>query len=260
MKKEVYLFLKELENNREDNIQNEALYFTRVSSSICKISTSTQIGTGFLLKYLLEDNILYFLISNEHVINNDMIKTKDILHILYDNELKNAVIKLDEKERYIKIFKDIDLDITIVEILPKDNIEIYYFLRPELDNNDNNKLINSQIYIPNYPFGEKLTNSEGTIEKINKNELIYSTKTKEISSGSPIFLKESTKVIGIHKLCNKNKNYGDFIYPIFNKIKNEIKIKAVENNKNKKIEYENGDYYIGEIENDKPHGKGIKII
>ena len=76
-------------------------------------------------------------------------------------------------------------------------------------------------------------------------------------------MEKSINAIGILKSNNNNKNiYGNFIYPILNILKKEFKSKSVENNKNKKIEYENGDYYIGEIENEngKPNGKGIKYF
>jgi len=55
--------------------------------------------------------------SNEHVISEDMIQNKNTIYIYYDNEFKLSNIKLDEKERYIKSFKDMSLDITVVEIL-----------------------------------------------------------------------------------------------------------------------------------------------
>ena len=223
------LFDKKKPYNKAEanNIQINAL---KISSSFCKISTSSsQIGSGFFIKYLIEDNIFYFLISNENVINKNMIQNKDIIHILYDNGSKNAEIKLDEKERFIKNFRDIDLDITLVEILSKDNIQNYYFLNPELEQFDEDKLINSKIYIPYYPLEGKITSSESSIEKIDKNEFIYSIKTeqKQISSGNPIFLEKSINVIGIHKSNNNNKNiYGNFIYPILNQLK-IIKIKKL---------------------------------
>ena len=50
--------------------------------------------------------------------------------------------------------------------------------------------------------------------------------TKKGSSGSPIFLKDGIKVIGIHKSGNKNnsENYGDFIGRTFNYFKKNLKI------------------------------------
>ena len=56
----------------------------------------------------------------------------------------------------------------------------------------------------------------GEIIKVKKYELFHNASTKEGSSGSPIFLKNTTKVIGIHKQGDKYKeeNYGNFIFPI----------------------------------------------
>ena len=212
-----YVLFDEKKEYNEDDVNNSEINFSKVSSSICKISTSSHIGSGFLLKYLIEDKFFYFLISNENVITKDMIQNKDIIHILYDKESKNAEIKLDEKERFIKNFKDIDLDITLVEIKSKDNIENYYFLNPELEKFNEDKLINGKIYMPYYPLEGKITNSESSIEKIDKNEFTYSSKTEQISSGSPIFLEKSINVIGIHKSNNtilgyynpKNKGFND---------------------------------------------------
>ena len=95
---------------------------------------------------------------------------------------------------------------------------------------------------------------------INKFELSYSVNTKKDSSGSPIFLKNSNKVIGIHKAGVGNKeNIGDFIYPIINIIKEDIR--KIRNNCkyiNGKYIYDDGKYFIGEYINNIPNGKGIK--
>ena len=76
-------------------------------------------------------------------------------------------------------------------------------------------------------------------------------------------MEKSINAIGILKSNNNNKNiYGNFIYPILNILKKEFKTKPVKNNINKKVEYDNGDFYIGEVENEngKPNGKGIKYF
>ena len=114
-----------------------------------------------------------------------------------------------------------DLDITIIEIISKDNIDKSYFLLPYLDYNN---LENKSIYIPQFPEGNKLSNSRGEISGIDKYEIIHNASTTQGSSGSPIFLKDTTKVIGIHKQGSKdkNENYGNFIYPIMNILKNNI--------------------------------------
>ena len=51
-------------------------------------------------------------------------------------------------------------------------------------------------------------------------EFAHGASTEEGSSGSPIFLKGTTKVIAIHKGGNDIDNYGDFIWPIFNYFNN----------------------------------------
>ena len=53
-----------------------------------------------------------------------MIQRKDIIIALYENESKNLVIKLDKTERIIECFeKSLNIDITVVEIIPKDSIK-----------------------------------------------------------------------------------------------------------------------------------------
>ena len=75
-------------------------------------------------------------------------------------------------------------------------------------------------------MNQKLKNSRGIIKKIENEEFIHLASTEHGSSGSPIFLKDSIKIIGIHKQGDKEQteNYADFISPIFNILKNDIKI------------------------------------
>jgi V8-like Glu-specific endopeptidase len=79
-----------------------------------------------------------------------------------------------------------------------------------------NNLKGKSIYIPQFPKGQNISYSKGYINEIDNYELIHNGTTKSDSSGSPIFLENSTQVIGIHKLGNINKteNYGNFIYQI----------------------------------------------
>ena len=239
-------------------------YISNVSKSICKIKIITNIGTifgtGFLLKEYIAQELFYCLMTNEHVITKDIINKDTTVYIYYDNEFKMVNIKLDEKERYIKSFKDIGLDITVVEILNKDNIYKDYFLFPGPKYEDY-RLINSKVYIPQYPKGKELKNAKGKMKKINKYEFTHLVTTEEGSSGSPIFLENSIDVIGIHKEGNLDKpeNYGDFIYPAINIIEKDI---IERRNKGKyengKYIWEDGKYYKGEFKNNLPEGKGIK--
>ena len=72
------------------------------------------------------------------------------------------------------------------------------------------------------------------IKKINNYEFIYYNDIESNSSGSPIFLKDNTKVIGINKNnLNNSENYADFIGPIFNYFKN---FELIKKNVNKPID------------------------
>ena len=103
-------------------------------------------------------------------------------------------------------------------------------------------------------------NAEGIIKDINKYEFSHSANTEKSSLGSPIFLKNSNKVIGIHKKGDENReNFGDFIYPVIKIIEKDIRKKRC-NGKyiNGIYIYDDGQYYVGEYENNIPNGKGIK--
>ena len=74
-----------------------------------------------------------------------------------------------------------------------------------------------------YPSGES-GYSFGKLKSINDNfEFAHSASTLPGSSGSPIILKQTSKVIGIHKMGGTSQNYGDFIGPIFNYFRNYSK-------------------------------------
>ena len=220
---------------------NEANIDPNLKKGVCKIETPKKFGSGFFMKYKINEKYYYYLVSCEHVIKTDLIKTKETIKIFYDNdknniELRLLEIKLDQNERYIKAFKNImDLDITIIEIKSEDNIPENYFLVSELNKIYNENLINRRIYILQYPNGQKLQVSDGYIKRINKNEFFHFASTQNGSSGSPVFLLNETKVIGIHKQSNRSENIGDFIYQIFDVLKNDVdKIKGNYNINNSK--------------------------
>ena len=107
-----------------------------VCPSICKIIFSNTIGTGFFIKLYKNDEALFSLMTNEHIITKDMIEKKEEIEVYYNNQKKRIKITLNEDERFIKSYKDIDIDCTIVEILNEDNINEDYFLLPNIDFKD----------------------------------------------------------------------------------------------------------------------------
>jgi len=105
---------------------------SNVSKSICKIKIRTIdkkiiTGSGFLLKFNFNQELFYCLISNEHVIRNDIIRNNNIIHISYDCEFQHANVKFESNKRYIKSFTDNDLDITVVQLLDEDKIPKEFF-------------------------------------------------------------------------------------------------------------------------------------
>ena len=142
-------------------------------------------------------------------------------------------IKLDPYERTIEEFTYMDVDLTVVEILPEDEILNEFFLRPSIYYMYNfEKLDFEKITIIHYPNGI-LNYSYGKIENIDHYTFSHSASIDIGSSGGPIFLKNTIKVIGIHKSTNEDIpiNYGNFIGPIYKYFRNLPKHKDRFNNK-----------------------------
>ena len=169
-------------------------YISNVSKSICKIKIITNIGTifgtGFLLKEYIVQELFYCLMTNEHVITKEMINQKIKIDIYYDSQSKFRNIELNTEERLIKEFTDIKMDITVIEIISKDEISKEYFLLPLIDYMNNyNQLIKKEISIIQYPKGE-MKYSYGKINSYEPEyEFSHNANTDEGTSGSPIFLK-----------------------------------------------------------------------
>jgi len=237
-----------------------------VSPSVCKIILPKKKGSGFLIKIKKwKGENLYFLMTCEHVIKKKEVESKENVRILYDYESKEIKIDLDKDKRFIKDYIDMKLDIIIIQILKEDNINEKYFLSPYMGD-ISTFLIGKGIFITQFPRGEILRYSRGEITRIEGYALTYNASTDKGSSGSPIFLKNTTEVIGIHKQGDPEElqNIGNFLYPVIEIIKSYNK---PENNKAEDIvkykkenierfTYKNGEYYIGKWLNDQRHGKG----
>ena len=137
-----------------------------VYKSICKITyeikkNELKKGSGFLIKLPKDEEEIYCLMTNHHVITKEMIESKKTIKVEYKFKKKSIEIKLDPNgKRFIK--SDPTLDFTIIEVGGLIGKE--YFLSP---NTKNINYQNKDIYILQYPGGDILSASEGKIKNID---------------------------------------------------------------------------------------------
>ena len=244
-------------------IDETELILKQMKYSICNINNKNGNGTGFFCKI----SNIKLLITNNHIINQEIIKNNNIIKVkLNDNKISKD-IKI--KDYYISI----EYGTTIIEINDNNNdINISYL---EIDNeifDEKINIDNESIYIiqyPKYDNEQKGAVSYGILSKIqDKYKIIHNCSTNEGSLGSPIIRLSNKKIIGIHKEdANKyNFNKGTLLkFPIneyLNKINknnetiNEIKliVKIEKEDINKNIYYfDNTDgkfFYDGEHHHD----------
>ena len=129
----------------------------QMKNCVCEIHKGQNKGSGFFTKILYKNELLYLLITNEHVLGNDYFKKSKNITLSINNNKVVKHIKIDSNR---KIYINENLDITIIEIKQKED-KIYDFL--ELDDNIlNNENINDynnlyegkSIYVLNYKDDE----------------------------------------------------------------------------------------------------------
>lgn len=212
------IFINDAEISKKD------LEFKVLRASVKIEIGPSKFGSGFFIKFKKNNNKkFYCLMTNQHVIKPEMIEKKQKIKILYDNEEKSLIFKLDQEDRFIKYFMDsLQIDLTAIQILEKDNIEDKYFLEPYDNYKKGCQFKGKTISVVQYPLGGKLSMSTGIIKRNNDITIIHTASTLRGSSGGPIVLKEDDKVLGIHRGGNEHKqqNYGLFIGPVIDDKKN----------------------------------------
>ena len=194
----------------------------QMEKNICKINLDNEQGTGFFCKipFPNEVNMLPVLITNNHVINDQLLNKKDAKISIYIEDQNSRKIDLNNRMKYTNE----EFDITIIEIKDKDDINNFLELDDDLIDNiinnedKNDKYKKETIYIIQYPEG-KLSVSYGILNNIyedKKYNFTHKCSTKFGSSGSPILNINNNKVIGVHKEGIINSyNKGTFLnYPI----------------------------------------------
>ena len=192
------LIEKDIEKSpRPIDIKGSKIILFQMENCICKIiKEDGSHGTGFFCKIPYDKSILYLLITNNHVLNkNDIENDKNIEITINDNKI-SKILKLD---KWRKRFTDSFLDVTFIEINPeKDNIKYFLDIDDNININLNNYFNKKSIYVLHYPKGDKVKVSYGLSNKILDNNIQQYCCTEKGSSGSPILLLETFKVIGVH--------------------------------------------------------------
>lgn len=249
---------------QDNEIQNEncpmkALpveIINETSNSVCKIIIKQEFASGTFLDLI---NIIdkKCLITNCHVISEELVKSKPTITVEYEKEKekKKKDIKLDNEKLYVKIFPS--FDITIIEIIDEDLLKEVQFLN--IDENylkGYERYISENIFMMEYPLGGQLKLGVGRISTVKSEENFFRYKldTQPGSSGSPILLYDKS-LVGIHKGAITNENNekaGIFIGHIINELKKEKILKIHSslspiNNNNKKSYNEKIDQICSKI-------------
>ena len=148
-----------------------------------------------------------------------------------------------------RVFTDEELDYTCIEIFEKDKIfknneiEELFKIDQNIFENNISSLLNSDIYILQYPKGGEFSFSIGKIDFIDNKIINHTASTNNGSSGSPIIKINNYSIIGIHydgkENINKKKfveyNLSTNIFSIINDIKMKLKPEKLNINKEQNI-------------------------
>ena len=225
-------------NARPLNINKMNIINKQMANCVCKIHNGDITGTGFFIKIKAQNNEIYpVLVTNNHILEKEDIEKGKEITISINNDDKYIIINIDDSRI---TFTDAVYDCTFVQIKEVEDQFLNTCDYLEIDERTyyiNGLSENESLYILNYPKGKEIVNSQGSLISINCNEIKYNCITEEGSSGSPILLLETCKVIGIHSQGAKNRdievNKGTLInYPIieFQKYLNNTPIESGKEN------------------------------
>ena len=170
-------------------------------------------GTGFFCKIPYNNNILKLLITNNHIIDENILNRNEKILISINNNKDKEIILEDRK-----YYTNKEYDITIIEIKEKDGINHYLEIDEDIIKNKSNiSYIKQTIYTIQYESDKKEASvSYGIIKGMEEKHnytFEHLCSTFNGSSGSPILNTKTNKLIGIHKeaLIKKNVNRGTFL-------------------------------------------------
>ena len=224
------------------SIRETEFIIEQMKNCVCKIHLGQKKGTGFFIKIPFRNQSMKVLMTNHHVLSENDILNGTIITISLNNEILFKNIKMDSNR---KRYTNEVLDITIIEILEKDDINNFLTLdqqiksrislgKDDISINTNyiskNIYSNQSIYLLNYINNnnfEEIVISYGLLNKIDRREIQHKCFTGKGSSGSPILLLQTKTVIGIHCGGTSLFNFGIFLlYPLleFQNIDNNMTV------------------------------------
>ena len=134
-------------------------------------------------------------ITNNHVINIDILFSNKILDLAIDDKTFKYINLSKKRFRYTNEKEDF----TIIEILEEDEMNDYLEIDEYILSKTYENYLDEEIYSLQYPLGQDLNFSKGKIKfDKNKKYIIHNMGTKKGSSGCPIILCNNHQVIGIH--------------------------------------------------------------
>jgi V8-like Glu-specific endopeptidase len=224
----------------DDSIVPKYILVDKLCETIMRIENENKISTGFFIKININKKKHNYIITSAYSITKEDIDSKITISFFYSDKKETETeketekqIELDNNKRFIKCFIDDDIDATIIEILPEDDIPEDKYLYPDLNYKSgfDNYMHENKIFTAGYPdigpYKDEKHYSGGEIigiRYINKHNYHFYHKcsTKEGSSGSPL-VNDKFQVVGIHYGCNKKmtENFGFFVGAIIDILNGE---------------------------------------
>ena len=190
-------------------------YLNKAIKAVCEIQLPEGFGSGFFCKIPLTENNYIFspvLITNNHVLSRNFLKSKDYITIIIDGESKDISLK----QR--KIWNDEKMDFTCIEIKEEDKIHTFFNLDDNvLDTNySNENYLNQNVII--FAINKDIKQigfSNGLIKKNLDCFFAYTCNTFPGCSGGCVVNEFNNCVIGIHRAeikTEKKKAVNEGIY------------------------------------------------
>ena len=150
-----------------------------------------------------------FFLTNNHILDEEFVAHEKKLTIYTSF---NDKITIDLEINRFK-FTDKELNFTIVEILPEDNITNFLEIDDFIKSKD---YTNEDIIVLHYPDGKNLESLEGKITKKKNIYFEYTVENSETKPGAPLISKYNLKLLGLFKENHKKKKhvFTDYAVPI----------------------------------------------